>query len=92
MAHERASIVTIDLQGLKTTLPTPRPAEIAPAAPEPQETRSLGSPEQDYLIPFSCRLPISLHRKLDELKRERGLDKTEVVKAALAAHMKKLGI
>jgi predicted DNA-binding protein len=49
-------------------------------------------PEQDYLIPFSCRLPISLHQKLDELKRERGLDKTEVVKAALAAHMKKLGI
>jgi hypothetical protein len=92
MAHERASIVAVDLQGLKTTLPSPRPAEIAPAAPEPQETRSMASPEQDYLIPFNCRLPISLHRKLDELKRYRGLDKTEVVKAALAAHMKKLGI
>ena len=92
MAHERASIVAVDLQGLKTTLPTPRPVEIAPAAPEPQEPVSRVASEQDYLIPFSCRLPISLHQKLDELKRERGLDKTEVVKAALAAHMKKLGI
>jgi hypothetical protein len=91
MAHQRASIVAVDLHDLKTTLPTPRPVEIVPAAPEPQESRSLAIPEQDYLIPFSCRLPMSLHQKLDELKRERGLDKTEVVKAALAAHLKKLG-
>ena len=92
MAHERASIVAVDLADLKTPLPTPRALENAPAASEARETAPLAVGEQDYLIPFSCRLPISIHRKLDELKRERGLDKTEVVKAALAAHMKKLGI
>ena len=96
MAHERAPIVAVDLSASKPTLPPGRNVGAALEAAEPQESLPAEPVyadlrEQDYLIPFSCRLPISLHKKLDELKRERGLDKTEVVKAALAVHLKKLG-
>jgi hypothetical protein len=96
MAIERAHLIVTDLSSLKTALPPARSLEAPPEAPEIRESVLLDSqepaPAPDPQVPFSCTLPYSQHQALDRLKRERGLGKGIVVKEALAAYLKKLGV
>jgi hypothetical protein len=89
---QRVSIVPTDLGSVKTPLapteaPQTPPGAIVRLPESPYDTQDI-----DWLVPFTCRLPSSILTAMNRLVTDsKGkLDKTAIVKEALARYLRRL--